>query len=558
MTTTTLTVPDLGDIAQAEIIELLVKVGDVLTKDQVLMTLESDKALLEVPASHAGTITEILVKAGQAVKSGDALMMITSEEAAVPVKAEPVKAAQPVKTDAPKPAIEKAVEEKPVEEKVVEEKVVEEKTPAVSAAEAVITVPDLGDIASADVVDILVKVGDDITLEQTVVTLESDKALLEVPASQAGRVQSIEVKPGQSLKSGDVILKIAIAGKIAVEKSAPVAPASKPEASKSETKIAEPVVQSAAPAVTSTTTTISAAAQASSEVYAGPAVRRLSNQLGVALTQVTATGPRGRVLKEDVHAYVKQRLQAPVQTGGAVSAELPTIDFSQWGKIEEVKLNGIQKKSAQNLTRAWQMIPHVTQFDLADITDLEAFRKSEAQAKNLKLTMLAFLVKASGYALQQFPKFKSSLQSDGSTLVMKNYCHIGIAVDTPNGLLVPVIRDVDQKSVLAIAQDIIALSDKAKKKQLTGNDMKGGCFTISSLGGIGGTGFTPIVNWPEVAILGVSRSSQQPVWQGNAFVPRLMLPLSLSYDHRVIDGADAARFTRYLADLLADIRRVLL
>ncbi len=548
MTTTTLTVPDLGDIAQAEIIEILVKVGDQLIKDQVLMTLESDKALLEVPASSAGKITEILVTAGQAVKSGDALMHITGDAPASPEKNGQPAHVQPV-AESPKLEASKPLPIAPVVAPVVE----------VAAREATIRVPDLGDIASADVVDIVVKVGDEIKLEQTVITLESDKALLEVPANFAGRVLSIEVKQGQSLKAGDVILRVATrasasaAASVAEPVVHSIAPTPTPLI---EAPVIATPVSVAAPVVVSTTQPI---AESSSDVYAGPAVRRLANQLGVVLTQVTATGPRGRLLKEDVHAYVKQQLQAPANTViTAAVVELPMIDFSQWGKIEEIKLNGIQKKSAQNLTRAWQMIPHVTQFDLADITDLEAFRKSEAQAKNLKLTMLAFLVKASGYALQQFPKFKSSLQNDGSTLVMKNYCHIGIAVDTPNGLLVPVIRDVDQKSVLAIAQDIVALSDKAKKKQLTGNDMKGGCFTLSSLGGIGGTGFTPIVNWPEVAILGVSRSSLQPVWQGNAFVPRLMLPLSLSYDHRVIDGADAARFTRYLAELLADIRRVLL
>ncbi len=543
MTTTTLTVPDLGDIAQAEIIEILVKVGDLLIKDQVLMTLESDKALLEVPASSSGKITEILVTGGQAVKSGDALMLITTDAASAPIK-----------SDAPKPSVPKPTVEVVVKNEVSKEKIVESQQPvpivATASSEAHILVPDLGDIASADVVDIVVQVGDEIKLEQTVITLESDKALLEVPANFAGRVLSIDVKQGQSLKTGDVILRVATSAPASA--AAPVVHSIAP----SPVPLITAPVSVAAPVIVSVMQPI---AQSSSEVYAGPAVRRLANQLGVVLTQVTATGPRGRLLKEDVHAYVKQQLQASANpVVAAAVAELPTIDFSQWGKIEEIKLNGIQKKSAQNLTRAWQMIPHVTQFDLADITELEAFRKSEAQAKNLKLTMLAFLVKASGYALQQFPKFKSSLQSDGSTLVMKNYCHIGIAVDTPNGLLVPVIRDVVQKSVLAIAQDIVALSDKAKKKQLTGNDMKGGCFTLSSLGGIGGTGFTPIVNWPEVAILGVSRSSLQPVWQGNAFVPRLMLPLSLSYDHRVIDGADAARFTRYLADLLADIRRVLL
>ena len=543
---TTLTVPELGDIAQAEIIEILVKVGDTLTKDQIVMTLESDKALLEVPASHAGTISDIVVRVGQAVKSGDALMQVSAvagAEVAV-TKADPL----PEKTTAAKPVPAPST-------------ITQATTTQASATEINILVPELGDIPTADVVDILVKVGDDVVLEQTLVTLESDKALLEVPANYSGRVLSIAVKPGQSLKTGDVILQLATNAMVtAAPTTTPVATAVVAASTVANTAVATtpaPVAQVAPAVQTTPVSTI----PASSEVYAGPAVRRLAAQLGVDLTKVAATGPRGRLLKEDVHAYVKQQLQAPAaQVAGVVSgiADLPVIDFAQWGSIEEVKLNGIQKKSAQNLTRAWQMIPHVTQFDLADITELEAFRKSEAQAKNLKLTMLAFLVKASGYALQQFPKFKSSLQNDGSTLVMKSYCHIGIAVDTPNGLLVPVIRDVEQKSVLAIAQDIVALSDKAKKKQLSGNDMKGGCFTISSLGGIGGTGFTPIVNWPEVAILGVSRSSLQPVWQGNAFVPRLMLPLSLSYDHRVIDGADAARFTRYLAELLADIRRVLL
>lgn len=586
---TTLTVPELGDIAQAEIIEILVKVGDTLVKDQIVMTLESDKALLEVPASHAGTISEILVGVGQAVKSGDALMQV-SAAAGADTNVAPTTAA-----NSAAPAVQPSATSSTISAST-SQSTTQSSAASLAATAVNILVPDLGDIPTADVVDIVVKVGDEVVLEQTLVTLESDKALLEVPANYSGRVLSIAVKPGQSLKTGDVILQLATTAAVSVSAPtasvptasvptapAPTAPAPTAPAPPAPVLTApEPIISTAAISTSAISTlqatakTVSTAAApaaqttvlSSGEVYAGPAVRRLAAQVGVDLTKVAASGPRGRLLKEDVHAYVKQQLQAPsAQIAGAMVAgamttnalaDLPIIDFAQWGRVEEVKLNGIQKKSAQNLTRAWQMIPHVTQFDLADITELEAFRKSEAQAKNLKLTMLAFLVKASGYALQQFPKFKSSLQNDGSTLVMKSYCHIGIAVDTPNGLLVPVIRDVEQKSVLAIAQDIVALSDKAKKKQLSGQDMKGGCFTISSLGGIGGTGFTPIVNWPEVAILGVSRSSLQPVWQGNAFVPRLMLPLSLSYDHRVIDGADAARFTRYLAELLADIRRVLL
>jgi pyruvate dehydrogenase E2 component (dihydrolipoamide acetyltransferase) len=565
---TTLTVPELGDIAQAEIIEILVKVGDTLSKDQIVMTLESDKALLEVPASHAGTITEILVRVGQAVKSGDALMQVSAAARAEVAAAEVAgvkEEALKVKTEPTEPVSKPIANAEPTVKSSATPSTLP--TPTSTTTEVNILVPELGDIPTADVVDILIKVGDEVALEQTLVTLESDKALLEVPANYSGRVLSIAVKPGQSLKTGDVILQLATKAVSEFAAATPITAmpiTTLTTTSTTTSTTAAPAMSSPAP-VAAAPVAESAVLKAlsSSEVYAGPAVRRLATQLGVDLSNVAATGPRGRLLKEDVHGYVKQRLQAPaVQVAGAAVvngvADLPVIDFSQWGSVEEVKLNGIQKKSAQNLTRAWQMIPHVTQCDLADITDLEAFRKSEAQAKNLKLTMLAFLVKVSGYALQQFPKFKSSLQNDGSTLVMKRYCHIGIAVDTPNGLLVPVIRDVEQKSVLAIAQDIVALSDKAKKKQLSGNDMKGGCFTISSLGGIGGTGFTPIVNWPEVAILGVSRSSLQPVWQGNAFVPRLMLPLSLSYDHRVIDGADAARFTRYLAELLADIRRVLL
>ncbi len=437
-------------------------------------------------------------------------------------------------------------------------------------------VPDLGGADQVDVIEVSVSVGDHVDQEATIITLESDKATIEVPSPISGTVKEIITAVGQSVSQGDLILRLSTSGDVDSddadsdssdadepvqhsESFASAAPA--PKASESST-IPDKAPLNAEP--------LSAAQEdelpinRSKQVHAGPAVRRLANELGVDLAQVEGHGPKQRILKEDVHQFVKQTLSAPkahtAPSAGGVP-ELPKIDFSQWGSTESVALTKIQRTSATNLHRSWVTIPHVTQFDEADITELHAFRKAESvrlKDQGVKLTPLAFIIKAVTHALMQFPKFNASLSTEGDTLIYKHYYHIGFAVDTPNGLVVPVVRDVDRLSVTDIARELQRLSEKARDKKLTPNDMQGGCFTVSSLGGIGGTQFTPIVNWPEVAILGVSKAASRPVYHDDILVPRLIMPFSLSYDHRVIDGADAVRFTTYLSALLSDIRRVLL
>lgn len=441
-----------------------------------------------------------------------------------------------------------------------------------------VTVPDIGTKDAVDIIEIHVKPGDSFNKDDTLIVLESDKATMEIPAPEGGVVGELKVKVGDSVKTGDLILTMsAVGGEAAPVTSAAPASAPTPAVPATGEKSPEPLAAVQAPEVPLPVVAASSAAApvatnptpsaTSKDVHAGPAVRRLARELGVDLGRVKGTGPRERILKEDVHAWVKTRLSEPQQAGSATTAggsglpELPDIDFSSWGHVERQELSRINRVSAANLHRAWVHIPHVTQFDEADITELEAFRKAEATGlkdKGIRLTVLAFLVKAAVKSLQQFPRFNSSMTRDGNALVLKKYYHIGIAVDTPNGLVVPVIRDADKKSILDIAQEMQVLSVKARDKKLMPADMQGGCFSISSLGGIGGTAFTPIVNWPEVSILGVSKMLTKPQWDGKAFVPRLMLPLSLSYDHRVIDGAEAARFITHLSQSLGDIRRLLL
>jgi pyruvate dehydrogenase E2 component (dihydrolipoamide acetyltransferase) len=423
-------------------------------------------------------------------------------------------------------------------------------------------VPDLGDFKGVEIIEVLVKPGDSIKAEQPLLVLETEKATMEVPASQGGRLAEFKVKVGDRVSAGDVIALIE--PEDAVSAPAPEAPAKPATAKEPIAKVSaqttakpEPekaaVAQSPAPTVGTT----------SGSVHASPAIRLFARELGVDLTRVSGSGPKGRILKEDVQGFVKK-----VMAGAVVSApaggglpQMPAIDFSRFGPVENKPLSRIRKLSATHLHRSWVLVPHVTQFDEADITDLDAFRKEsseEARKKGLKLTMLSFLLKASAKTLLQFPELCASLAPDGESLVLKKYVHIGVAVDTPNGLVVPVIRDVDKKGIFQLAEELAAVSEKARVGRLSPNDLQGGCFSISSLGGIGGTKFTPIVNAPEVAILGVSKSQTRPVWDGKSFVPRLILPLSLSYDHRVIDGAQAARVTTYLAELLGDIRRLLL
>jgi pyruvate dehydrogenase E2 component (dihydrolipoamide acetyltransferase) len=540
-------VPDIGSDS-ADVIEILVKPGDAVTAEQSIVVLESAKASMEVPCPLAGSVAEIAVKTGQSVKQGDLLLRVDAEGVAAA-------SATPVQELA---ATKAAAGEVPVKEiQQALETVSTVLTPpgaaaAAAGAVAVVKVPDIGS-DSADVIEVLVKVGDVLALEQPVVVLESAKASMEVPNTVAGTVRKILVNVGDKVAENTALLEVETAAD-----ARPAAPAA--AARPAPAAAVAPVPAAATPAMP--VPTHRDAAVATADVHAGPAVRRLARELGVDLGRVAGSGPKQRILKDDVHAFVKKSLtERPAAAVGTGLAALPPVDFSKWGEVERIPLTKIQKVSAQNLHRAWVTIPHVTQFDEADITELEAFRlaqKDAIKAEGLSLTILAFLVKASAHVLKQFPKFASSLDADGETLVQKKYIHIGVAVDTPNGLVVPVIRDADRKSVRDIARDMGILSAKAREKKLTPAEMQGACFSISSLGGIGGTAFTPIVNWPEVAILGVSRSAMKPVWDGKAFQPRLMLPLSLSYDHRVIDGADAARFTTALAKVLADIRQMLL
>ena len=439
-----------------------------------------------------------------------------------------------------------------------------------------IKVPDVGSTDPVDVIEISVKVGDVLAAEDTIVVLESDKATVEVPAPHAGKVTGIRVKIGDRVREGDPLLEVETeAAGDGAKKESEQKDASQKKDSGGARK-SEPAEQPATDVVRNEKTDDTGASKQTADdrqvpaqtsapaadVHAGPAVRKLAREMGVDLSRVTATGPKGRILKDDVHAWVKQALsQRSVGTGAGTAVQLPEIDFSKFGEIERIELNKVRKVSASNLHRSWITIPHVTQHDEADITDLENFRQQENKRlakQDVKLTMLAFMAKACAAALREFPHFNSSLENSGEALIQKHYINVGVAVDTDNGLVVPVLRDVDKKGIVDIAREVGELAEKARNRKLTPKDMQGGSFSISSLGGIGGTAFTPIVNWPEVAILGVSKSQWKPHWNGKEFVPRLMLPLSLSYDHRVIDGADAARFITYLSQTLADMRRALL
>ncbi|PMU27408.1 MULTISPECIES: dihydrolipoyllysine-residue acetyltransferase [unclassified Pseudomonas] len=546
-------VPDIGS-GEGEVIELFVKVGDTVEADQSILTLESDKASMEIPAPKAGVVKSLKVKLGDRLKEGDELLEleIEGDADAAPAAAAPAAAPAPA---AEKPA---AAAEAPA-------------APAAApAAETVqdIHVPDIGSSGKAKIIELLVKVGDTVEADQSLITLESDKASMEIPSPAAGVVESIAVKLEDEVGTGDFILKLKVAGASAPAAAAPAAaaPAAKAEAAPA----AAAPAPAPAPAAKAEAAPAPAAAPAPSgaKVHAGPAVRQLAREFGVELSAVTASGPHGRVLKEDVQVYVKSMMQkakeapaAGAATGGSGIPPIRTVDFSRFGEIEEVPMTRLMQIGAAGLHASWLNIPHVTQFDQADITDLEAFRvaqKAVAEKAGVKLTVLPLLLKACAHLLKELPDFNSSLAPSGKAIIRKKYVHIGFAVDTPDGLLVPVIKNVDQKSLLQLAAEAAALAAKARDKKLTPDDMQGACFTISSLGHIGGTGFTPIVNAPEVAILGVSKATIQPVWDGKAFQPKLMLPLSLSYDHRVINGAAAARFTQRLSQLLNDIRTILL
>ena len=554
-------VPDLGGSDSVEIIEVAVGEGDEVEAEDTLITLESDKASMDVPSPYSGKIVSFTVKEGDTVSEGDVIgqMEIAGEGGDDSEDA-------PEESDSSEPSSSQANSEP--EESTEEDD--QEEAASGEPERKEIRVPDLSGASDVPIIEIGVAAGDDINEEDPLITLESDKASMDVPSPYKGKLIELTVKEGDTVSEGDVIgyMEVAGAKKAAPKKAAPEkadAKQDKPSQDK-QTKSAE------SPAGTPSPEAQMAAHKPRDGklVHAGPAVRMLARELGVDLGLVKPSGPKDRVLKEDVQSYVKQAiaLQSKAQpgattaaTGGAGIPPIPEVDFSQFGEVEEKPMGRLLKMGATNLHRSWLNVPHVTQFDEADITELEAFRKAmkaEAEAQGAKLTPLPFMVKACAFALRKFPQFNVSLKGDGDTLVWKNYVHIGIAVDTPDGLMVPVVRDADKKSLIEIAKEMAELGKKAQTKKLKRDEMTGGCFTISSLGSIGGTAFTPIVNAPEVAILGVSKAQMKPVWDGSAFQPRLMMPLSLSYDHRAINGADAARFTAFLADVLTDIRRLLL
>ncbi|MHC5131248.1 dihydrolipoyllysine-residue acetyltransferase [Pseudomonas glycinis] len=539
-------VPDIGSSGKAQIIEIQVKVGDSVEADQSLITLESDKASMEIPSPAAGVVKAISVKLNDEVGTGDLILDLevagaAAPAAAAPAAAAPAQAAAPAAAAAPAPAA----------------------APAAPVADSVqdIHVPDIGSAGKAKIIEVLVKAGDTVEADQSLITLESDKASMEIPSPAAGVVESVSIKLDDEVGTGDLILKLKVKGAAPAAAPAPAAAAAAPSA---------PAPAAGAPAAAPAAAAPAAApAKPGAKVHAGPAVRQLAREFGVELSAVGASGPHGRILKEDVQVYVKAMMQkakeAPAAAGGATGGAgippIPVVDFSRFGEIEEVPMTRLMQVGAANLHRSWLNVPHVTQFDSADITELEAFRvaqKAVAEKAGVKLTILPLLLKTCAHLLKELPDFNSSLAPSGKAIIRKKYVNIGFAVDTPDGLLVPVIKNVDQKSLLQLAAEAASLAEKARTKKLSSDEMQGACFTISSLGHIGGTGFTPIVNAPEVAILGVSKATIQPVWDGKAFQPKLMLPLSLSYDHRVINGAAAARFTQRLGSLLGDIRTILL
>ncbi|KGQ50037.1 pyruvate dehydrogenase [Gallibacterium anatis 10672-6] len=525
-------VPDIGG-DEVNVTEIMVSVGDTVSEEQSLITVEGDKASMEVPAPFAGVVKEILVKSGDKVSTGSLIMRFEVAGAAAAAAPAPVGEAAPAAA------------------------------PAASGGVQDVHVPDIGG-DEVNVTEIMVAVGDTVSEEQSLITVEGDKASMEVPAPFAGVVKEILIKSGDKVSTGSLIMRFEVAG------AAPAAaPAQQPAAAPAPQAAAP--APAAAPAASNEDVTKSA-----SFAHATPVVRRLAREFGVNLDKVKGTGRKGRILKEDVQAYVKAAIKAvesgsvssSAAAGGNAGAGLgllpwPKVDFSKFGETEEVELGRIKKISGANLHRNWVMIPHVTQWDKADITELEKFRKeqnvlAEKQKLDVKITPLVFIMKAVAKALEAYPNFNSSITEDAQRLILKKYINIGVAVDTPNGLVVPVFKDVNKKGVIELSRELSAMSKKARAGKLTASDMQGGCFTISSLGGIGGTHFTPIVNAPEVAILGVSRSEMTPVWNGKEFTPRLMLPLSLSYDHRVIDGADGARFITYISGVLSDLRRLVM
>jgi pyruvate dehydrogenase E2 component (dihydrolipoamide acetyltransferase) len=546
MATVEVKVPDIGDFKDVEVIEVLVKPGDSVKVEQSLVTVESDKASMEIPSSAAGVVKEMHVKLGDKISEGSLLLVLDSEGA---VAAPPPAATAPAPSAAPAAALAAAT------------------APAATRGLIDVVVPDIGDFDEVAVIEVLVKPGDTVKAEQSLITVESDKASMEIPSSHAGVVKELKVRLGDKVSKGSAIATIAVSATAAAPAAAPgpaAAPAAAPPA-------AAPAGERAVP--TAALPAHEPNAPQGPLPHASPTIRKLARELGVPLAEVKGSGPKGRITQEDMQGFVKavmvgaqqtqaQAAKAPTSSAtGSLAGVLawPQVDFAKFGPVEKKELSRIKKISGPALHRNWVTIPHVTNHDDADITDLEAFRvltNKENEKTSVKVTMLAFLIKACVAALQKFPDFNASL--DGDQLVLKRYFHIGFAADTPNGLVVPVIKDADRKGVLQISAEMSELAKKARDGKLSPSEMSGGCFSISSLGGIGGRYFTPIINAPEVAILGVCRSVTEPVWDGKAFQPRLMLPLSLSWDHRVVDGASAARFNAFLIQILGDFRRVLL
>ena len=564
-------IPDLGGDTDVDLIEIMVSVGDTVEVEDGLITLETEKASMDVPTTHAGVVKEILVKEGDKVNSGDLIARIEIQEEVVAQTEDTIEAS----------VVETAPVEVPVEQSIESEqigapmdlKTAEAQLQAISAANATVScqfvneqticsvieevfIPDLGDDKNVDLIEIMVNVGDTVEYDEGLLTLETEKASMDVPAPFAGEILEFFVEPGAKVNTGDLIAKMIKT--VVMENKLPT-PALQPAAEQKVEAKVPATVQSAIATVRDEDSSV--LSQKATKVYASPSIRRLAREFGVDLGFVIGTGRKSRILKDDVKAYVKEQLNKPasVATGGVGLGfnfpPLKEIDFARFGEIETIELSRIQKISGPSLHRNWVAMPHVTQFDEADITELENFRKEQnAIADGFKLSPLVFVVKAVAKALAIHPKFNASLSTDGQSIVMKKYFNIAVAVDTPNGLVVPVIKDVDKKGFKDIALELVQISQKARDGKLKVEDVSGACFTISSLGGIGGTKFTPIINAPEVAILGLSKSEIKPVWNGVEFEPRLTLPLSLSYDHKVIDGADGARFTTTLSKLLSDIR----
>jgi len=546
-------VPDIGDFKEVEVIELMVKPGDTIKVDQSLVTVESDKASMEIPSSHAGVVKEIKIKVGDKVAEGSLVLLLEEAGGAADAPAAAAApAAAPATPAAAAPAAPAPAAEAPAA------------APAASGGLVDVTVPDIGDFKEVEVIELMVKVGDTIKVDQSLLTVESDKASMEIPSSHAGVVKEIKVKVGDKVAKDSLVLVVeATGGAPAAAAPAPATAAPAPAAAPAAPAPVAAPAPAAAPAAPGVT---------GSKAHASPSIRKFARELGVDLGRVPGSGPKGRITQQDVQNFVKGVMAAPpaaaaAKAGGSgVGLDLlawPSLDFSKFGPTETVPLSRIKKISGPNLHRNWVMIPHVTHFDEADVTDLEQFRvdtnASLAKQKSaVKLTMLAFVIKASVAALKKFPQFNASLSGDGAALITKQYYNIGFAADTPNGLVVPVVKDADKKTISQIATEMGELSAQARDGKLPPTAMQGATFTISSLGGIGGTAFTPIINAPELAILGLSKSAMKPVWDGAAFQPRLMLPMSLSYDHRVIDGAGAARFSAYLGEVLADLRKTLL